>query len=224
MIAKVSQAGFASRRACQSNQTNAGRPPSHAPAASKCSDVGQEMDVSSKARRRSCVADHCRQREQKGCGRELKYPQRRTKQQKRQHHRQPEPRAPDETEARFEEHGPCAAMQADIDERRRQNVGGKQKPARAAPDRMTTASASQVKVVSRSRSGRKSDGGLVGSATNRMKPTVPHATNVAAKCTPRTKINGSAMKKRLPPYGPTRKVKSPCVRCVSTDNTRHITL
>ena len=65
---------------------------------------------------------------------------------------------------------------------------------------------------------------MAGVITKWMKPTVPHATNVAAKCTPRTKINGSAMKSDLPLYGPTRNEKSPCVPWVSTDNTRHITL
>src|SRR5262249_54549747 len=74
--------------------------------------------------------------------------------------------------------------------------------------------------------GKKPTGGFeTDGATSATKLTVPHAANVAAKCAPRTKISGSDIGDCLGSfYGPTRKLKSPCIRCVSTDRTRHLTL
>ena len=70
---------------------------------------------------------------------------------------------------------------------------------------------------------------LAGSATSTRKLTVPTASTVAAKCTLRTRVSGSvtALLNSLigaEAYGPTRKMKSPCVRWASTERTRQITL
>ena len=82
------------------------------------------MDVASQTWRRAGMANRCRQAYQQGCGRKLECFRDRTKQREHEHQCQSEPRAPDETETGFEKHRSGPAMQADIDERRIQNVGG----------------------------------------------------------------------------------------------------
>ena len=55
-------------------------------------------------------------------------------------------------------------MQADVEERRAQNVGGEQDN-QTAPETIATTSASKVSAVSRSRSGCTSEGTLAGVIT-----------------------------------------------------------
>ena len=96
----------------------------------------------------------------------------------------------------------------------------------AAPEITATASASHTHTISWRCSVAKPGLLSAGSATNQMKPVVPAASSVAAKWAPRTRMSGSIVTAGsvFANQRPTRKVKSPCVRWVSTDITFQITL
>ena len=157
----------------------------------------------------------------------LQQARRRPRQECGERERQAEPDRADQAEAGIGEHRPDAAMQAYRDNRRAIDFGGEpNQPDDAAQDRDRERdpnhpgqAAAQRQVIGRWRVSR----------TRHWFRYQPHKADRAKGQHGRCQVHAARQDERIDqfkhdPYGPTRKVKLPCVRWVSTERTCQLTV